>query len=845
MSNRKTAAKEDGKLINEIKSLRQEIKDANSRTLGEYLALQPKKRGHHTDRAMHQEEFEALWQAQHPHYPELLTSALKVRLHNTIFFQRPLKVQKHLVGNCTFEPTRKRAARALQDMQRFRILQDLNHLTVKDPISREYTPIGKEDRNKLFNLLEKQKTLSWEKARKVLGLHENETFNLEEGKKRELLGNRTAYTLRSILGSRWDDMSKEEQDSLVTDMLTIDNEQGFLNRLKTHWKFDDTTAEKLAQTELEPGYARLSLKAIRKILPYLEQGQRYDEACQSAGYNHSKPDEAGSANELAAPPYLRNPVVQKALFETRKVVNAIIRQYGRPQTIRVEMARDMKLSRKQKSELHKAQNERQKANNHARQILQEEFKIKEPTRADIQKHQLWQECREVCPYTGTIISASMLFSPEVDVEHILPYKQSLDDSYMNKTLCMAKENRAVKKDRSPYEAYHANETKYQEILQRTRALPWAKRRKFEQKEIDTDKFVERQLNDTRYICVEVKNYLRQLGATVDVSKGGATAALRRQWGMNGFLAKDGSAEKNREDHRHHAVDAMVIALTNRALFQQISKIAVLRDASISERGFVLEAPWPAFYQDVKSKLDNMIVSHAANRRISGALHEDTAYGYSEADRCFVYRKPLANLTANEVEKIRDGKVKILVKARLEQYQGNLKKTFGDETNPLLHADGKTPIRTVRLAVNFDPSTVHGIRESMEKPYKFFKYGNNHHVEIIENIKTGKRKGIFVTAMEAARRARSAKTDIVQRDHGPEWKFIMSLSINDMVEVETDGQRRYYRVRALDGSNAVIDLRYHTAATLDDKTFRLFKTPGTFQGQKVIVNALGNISTSYD
>lgn len=845
-SNRKASSKEYGEIKNAITSLRQEITGSKSRTLGEYLASQPKKRNHCTDRAMYQEEFELIWQAQQKYYPNLLTQAFKVAVHNAIFFQRTLKLQKNLVGRCTFEPSRKRAARALLKYQRFRILQDINHLTIKNPISREYRLLTSDERCKLLSLLEKQKTLSWGTARKKLKLHEGETFNLEEGKKNELIGNRTAYALHSILGQRWEEIPQDTQNALITDMLTIDNEQGFLNRMKSYRKFDDDTAERLAKTELEPGYARLSRKAICKILPYLEQGMTYDKACLAAGYNHSNPNQQAAADKLGAPPYLRNPVVQKALYETRKVINAVIRRYGKPATIRLEMARDMKLTKKQRDALHKRQREHEKANEQARKILQDEFKVQNPKKSDIQKYNMWKECGMACPYTGIVISKEMLFSQDVDVEHILPYSRSLDDSYMNKTLCIASENRKTKHNRTPYEAYHANKANYDTILQRIKNLPWPKRRKFEQKEIETDEFIERQLNDTRYICVEVKKYLQQIGVNVEVSKGEATAALRHRWGLSRILAEDGIIEKNREDHRHHAIDAVVVALTSRSLFQKLSRLSAQSGVSLTERGFHLDKPWQSFYEDVDEKLKNVIVSHAASRKISGALHEETAYGYSEHNECFVYRKPLASLTKNEIEKIRDAKIKQLVQERIVQFDDNLTKAFGDEDNPLLHIDGKTPIKSVRLTVNLNKDTTHPIADQKGSAYKYFKYGNNHHVEIIKNTKTGKRKGVFVTAMEAARRARRDKKTIVNRYHSPEWLFVMSLCINDVVEIENNGRRQYYRVQKI--SDPTIILRHHvsTSTSDHDKPPEVLRpSPNTLHGRKVSIDCLGSITPCND
>lgn len=866
-SNRKAGRDEDSKKVGvAISALRAGMQAAQCRTLGEYLAAQPTQRKRYTDRSMYTEEFEQLWNRQASFAPEQLTRALKVAIHNSIFFQRPLKSQKHLVGKCTFEPTRKRAAKATLLAQRFRILQDVNHLTVKNPITREYRPLMQEERSKLAEALGKQKNMAWSTVRKVLGwnkkdsLHEGETFNMEEGKKDKLLGNRTACDLRGVLGGRWDALTSQQQDDLVTDLLTIDNTDGFLKRMKTHWNFDDATAEALAKIELEPGYSRLSAKAMRIILPHLEQGMIYSDACKAAGYDHSNPHQRTVTDKLGLPSNVRNPVAQKALFETRKVVNAIVRKYGKPAIIRVEMARDMKLSKRQKEELQKEQNKRKKANDLATKILREEFGIQQPTRADIQKYNLWQECKEVCPYTGTVISREMLFSPEVDDEHILPYSRSLDDSYMNRTLCMAAYNRRVKLNNTPYEIGQGDPLAYAEILQRIKTFPFPKRRRFEQKEVETDKFIERQLNDTRYICVEVRDFLQQLGAPVEVSRGEATAKLRGRWKLNSILSPDGSNEKNRADHRHHAIDAIVIALTNLSLFHKLSRLSA-QSISLDKSRFDAPPPWNGFYNDVYEKIDKMIVSHAPSRKITGALHEDTAYGYFKEETAdpktgkisiedrFVYRKPLATLTANEVSKIRDAKVRELVEARLAQFGNNSKAAFGDPNNPLLHADKKTPIRTVRLITNFNKATTHAIQNGHGRDYKFFKYGNNHHVEIIEHIETGKRKGIFVTAMEAARRARGAanteKSAIVQRDHGAEWKFVMSLSINDLVSTQEDDNVRIMRVQLLDASNGNIIFRDHKSATLDDKLSRYQTKAHLLDCQKMAADPLGNLTPCND
>lgn len=852
-SNRKAASDDEGKVKSAIAALRGEM---NGRTLGAFLADQPTQRRRYTDRAMYAEEFEALWEAQQPHYADTLTRPLKVEIHQAIFFQRPLRTQRYLVGKCPCEPTRKRAAKATLLAQRLRILEEVNHLAVKNPVTRDYRPLTQAERSDLADALDRQKSMTWGAVRKVLGWnkpgarHDGETFNLEETKRERLTGNRTACDLRNALGARWESMTEDQRDELVTDLLTIEHADGFLRRMKEHWQFDDATAEALAGIELEPGHARISLKTMRAIQPYLERGMKFRDACKAAGYSQGGPNPKAAADKLGAPPDVRHPVVQKALFEARKVVNAIVREYGKPAIIRVEMARDMKLSRRQKETLQKEQARQKKTNEEAAAVLRRDLRIPQPTRADIQKYAMWLECRGICPYTGAAIPAKMLFSSDVEVAHILPYSRSLDDSYMNKTLCMSGYRRQVKGSSTPYEIGKADPVEYATMLQRVAVLPLPKRRRFEQKQVDTGAFIWRQLNDTRHICVDVRNFLQQLGVPVEIGKGEATAALRQRWRLNGILSADGSDEKNRADHRRHAIDAIVIALAGRALFLELSRLADVHGGSLAEGGFDLPQPWAGFQDHVREKMDAMIVSHAPARKISGALHKETAYGYSENEKVFVTRKALDQkrmnrLTESEVRKIRDAKVRALVEAHIAQHGKDFKTAMAQ---PLYHADGKTEIKSVRVVSNINKDSAHALKRH-GKDYKFFAYGNNHHVEIVEHHETGMRRGRFITAMEAARRARIEKTDIIQRDHGPTWKFVASFSINDILKMSANGSETLYRIQAIsEGSQFEITLkRLHDALSeKNENTLRVRSEAALRQiVQKLTVDPLGRLAPSND
>jgi CRISPR-associated endonuclease Csn1 len=270
---------------------------------------------------------------------------------------------------------------------------------------------------------------------------------------------------------------------------------------------------------------------------------------------------------------LRNPAVLRSLTELRHVVNAIVQRYGTPDLVRVELARDMKRPRKVRQEMAKTMRERESERSAARTLLELELGLTQVSRSDIEKYLLFKECNGECPYTGQRIVLRDLFSkqPTVDVEHIIPYAQSLDDSFANKTLCVAAENRRVKQRRSPFEAYAGDAERWTEILARVDRFKGAgRRRKAQLFRMETlpAEFADRQLNDTRHASVLAQDYVGLLyGGAVDAdgrrrvhaSSGGVTAQVRRTFHLSQLLGGDG--EKTRSDHRHHAIDAVAIAAT--------------------------------------------------------------------------------------------------------------------------------------------------------------------------------------------------------------------------------------------------------------------------------------------
>ncbi len=831
-----TTSDDDGVVKAGISLLRASIHTSNARTLGEYLYLVKEKkasrpdqmsidvpekvRGLYTERAMYEDEFEQLWSKQEL-FNKALTGQLKVLVFDAIFSQRPLRTQKYLVGDCVFEYHRKRAAKATLEFQRFRFLQTVNDLAIKNTETRLYRTPTQQQRQSLVALLEKSEKVTWGKVRKALQIHSGETINFEEGGKDELLGDSTSARISKAIGARWLDLTFEKRNELVADLLTIPRKDWLLVRLLEHWDFSAAEAYKLAILTLEPGYGAVSMKALRKLIPLMEDGLNYRTACDKLSYVEGANRKSTTGEVLPFPPNVRNPVVQKALYQVRRLLHAIVRKYGVPEIVTVELARDMKLSKKQKEESEARNRKNKRERDIARAALRSNG-LSEPSHDDLLKYRLWKEAGCMCPYTGQPISMGMLLGKEgeVDIEHIIPYGRCLDDSYMNKTICLASENRAVKKEQTPYEAYSSNKERYEDLLSRLShmsEMPTGKKRRFELRpeDISLDEFVTRQLNDTRYICREVSNYLLGLGCRVQVSKGEATSALRHKWALNVILSPDGSGEKNRGDHRHHAIDAIVVALTTPSLFKQLSKLSAQTGFGIKNRRFLLEEPWKDFHKSVVALIETIVVSHEAHRKITGKLHEDSAYGPTDKDGQFVRRKSIVDLTAKDLADVRDGAVKAILVQQLERFNGSAEKAF---SKPVSHNNPNVVIKKVRLNVRLNPEIVFPISRGGGKPFKYHNLGNNHHVEVIQDKASKKFEFEIVSAAEAARRVRREGSPVVKTDFGPTKKFVMSLCANDCVELTgKDGVRRVFRVKgfAKERDRRRIVIQLHNSASPTD------------------------------
>ncbi len=883
LSNKKARKESDdeGQVKAGIAELQAAIDNAGARTLGEYFAgLDPEQsriRGRWTARQMYLDEFEKIWDSQSP-YHKALTEELKHRLHRAMFFQRPLKSQKGVVGKCELEPGSRRAPLASLDAQQFRYLQKVNDLEIIAPDG-QILSLTEQQRTTLIQALETNGELTFSAIRALLGLKKPKgaehgyTFNLETGGEKRLVGNRTAEKLAKVLGDRWTTMANDDRHRLVEELLAFEKEDALARRLQKAWGFASPLASQLAALTFEPGYSALSHRAIRRLLPKLQAGEHLntarkelygDQLAEKTVYDLLPP-------VLKAVPSLRNPVVCRALTELRKVVNALVRQYGKPSLVRIELARDMKRGREARKRATDQMRQQKRLREAAEKRILAESSVRDPSPGDILKVLLAEECNWECPYTGKPISMGTLVGqmPQFDIEHIIPFSRSLDNSFLNKTLCYHEENRNVKQNRTPWEAYASSPDRWQAILHRVRRFRGdqaeAKLRRFQMQEIAQD-FAARQLNDTRYISRLAADYVGLLfGGRIDdhsrlrvqVSAGRTTAYLRDEWNLNSILNDGGS--KDRSDHRHHAVDAVVIALTDPAAVQLLSRAAA-RAEEMGRRLFApIDPPWQGFLEEVQQSIDAVNVSYRVNRRVSGALHEESFYSPPfqaiKKGKPVEYRhlrKPLARMSLNEVEAIVDDAVRECVKAKLAQLGGDPQKAFADPANHPYRTthDGRLiPIHKARIRRN-----VAAIPAGRNDRQRHVVPGTNHHIEIVATVEEkGNDKaweGVLVNLFEAVQRA-NAGEPVIRRNHGPGKEFRFSLAGGEYVEMEHEpGKRQIYRVIGI--SRDEVEFRLHTDARptklLRTARARVRYRPSKLlqvKARKVVIDPLGNVLPAHD
>jgi CRISPR-associated protein Cas9/Csn1, subtype II/NMEMI len=584
---------------------------------------------------------------------------------------------------------------------------------------------------------------------------------------------------------------------------SITGHEKLVEKIAALFGFEHEYAGIIAKMSFQPDYGSLSAKAIRKILPHLKEGNAYSLACEYAGYRHSKNsltkeelENKHLDNKLDILPKnsLRNPVVEKILNQMINVVNSAIDVYGKPDEIRIELARELKKSAKEREELTNTINRATAEHEKIRETLKKELGLPHVSRNDIIRYKLYLELASNghhTLYSNTYIEPGKLFSKEFDIEHIIPQSRLFDDSFSNKTIerrsvniekgndtaydyVLAKQNQDglmayLQKVEELYKAGKISKTKYNKLRMKGSDIP--------------DGFIERDIRDTQYIAKKAKELLERLVKRVVSTSGSITDRLREDWQLVDVMQelnwdkydKLGQTEiiENREghkikrikdwtkrnDHRHHAMDALTIAFTKHEHIQYLNNLNARSDKAGSiyaieakelerdERGklkFKPPMPINEFRAEAKKHLEDTFVSIKAKNKVvttninvtktgdgvrkkkqltpRGQLHLETVYG-SILRYVTKEEKVGSGFTEELIQRVaKKGHREALLK-RLIEFDNDPKKAFTGKNsvdkNPIWLDDAHTrqlPEKVITVA----PETVYTIRKEITPELKLEK-----------------------------------------------------------------------------------------------------------------------------
>tara|TARA_R110002049_G_scaffold63757_1_gene169201 strand:- start:11302 stop:14520 length:3219 start_codon:yes stop_codon:yes gene_type:complete len=782
-SNRKSEVGEDekaGKMLSGVERNRELLEQSGFRTVGELKALAPEfqkakrnKYGDYTNtvsRSQIEDELASIFTAQRGLGSLIASDDLESGVHRWLMARRPVLAGDDLlkmVGQCTFEPGEFRAPRASYSFQRFAWLTKLNNLRLVD--EGHERSLSSDERTILLNEPFTKAKLTYVQVRKLLGLPESASFKglrytsgAEDGKdpeKASLYEARDYHTLRKLynepaLKGLWLDHSRNAEllDNLSY-IMTVYKDDKAARAGFSEIGISAALAEKLLLKSFDK-FGHLSLVALRKLIPHMEAGARYDEAVQLAGYeHHSKLEADGLRGYLPrlSRDAIVNPVVARALNQARKLVNAIVKRHGAPRGVHIELARDLSRSLAERGEIEKTQKRNRDARENDIVAFEADFGFR-PKGLQFLKWRLYREQAGKCAYSLAPLKLERLFEDGyVEIDHALPYSRSFDDSLNNKVLVLTTENRN-KGNKTPYEylggekdtsKWHAYAT-WVSSNQRYRR---AKKDKLLRKNFGreaAEEFRDRHLNDTRYICRAFKNQIDQhllfdsddgKGRCVSVN-GQLTSYLRVRWGLLKY---------RKHGDLHHALDAAVVAACSRSIVKRLSDYSRRNELELAHGEYIDEStgeivdietlrklerefpqPWHHFSHELIARLapdaasrvkgldhysvemcekvQPVRVSRALRRRGYGSAHAETIRSAKYLDQQkSTIRKDVNKLKLKDLENIvgyedpRNTGLIERLRQRLLAYDDNPAKAFDEPIfKPTRSGDDGPEIKTVKI-----------------------------------------------------------------------------------------------------------------------------------------------------
>lgn len=706
----------------------------------------------------YKKEFDLIWDTQKKYYPEILNeSNYEIIRNQIIYFKRKLKSQKHLIGTCRFEKHHKVLPISSPLALEIRIWQDINNLIIKSKY------------NEIFNLTLDQKIELFEYLNNNQKITEKELlkkFNYPATKnefsinfEKEIKGNSFKHKLNLIfkkhnssfkLFEKFDpilpDFDKHPYFQLWHLLYSVEESKDLKESLKIKFEFSDELIDDLIKIPIKNDFASLSSRAARKILPFLRQGKMYSEACLLAGYNHSNSinKEDNENRELLEvqdlkhikPNELRNPTVEKILNQLINLLKALDNKGYKFDEIRIELARDLKKNAKQRQKITDQNRKNENENKSIEALLRDEHGFKNVSKRDIEKYKLWKEFDGRSPYEPNIgIELQDLFDKaKYEIEHIIPKSRYFDDSFNNKTIARVHINKS--KDNSTAFDFMSSRNdedlhQYLEFIKHSKVSETKKRYlKMPGDQIPED-FINRQLNETRYIAKETLKILKNVCRNVFSTSGSVTDYLKHHWGYDNVLMdlnfervspdeiiiKEINGQKRkviknwdkRLDHRHHALDAIIIACTKQSIINTLNRLNSSSLESTNLKSISIKNSAPFDFQTVKNKISEILVSFKPGKKVAtlkkvnlnkwkkkpgnfeqvmlvprGPLHEESVYGMIKK-----YSKPIPLEKIIDINSIAVDWQKKLVEDYVKNHENNWEKAKKNlKKSPIVYDSNK-------------------------------------------------------------------------------------------------------------------------------------------------------------
>ena len=644
---------ETGRMLKSISALDQ--KRLRWRTFGEMLARDPdfadrKRNGkneysHTAARPWIEEEAARIFARQRVLGADLATPSLERAFCDAAFFQRPLQEAIELVGACRFESAEQRAPRNAPSFELFRFLSRINNQEVSAPGARPRS-LDDEERHRAHALFAQHKSITYKKLRAAMALPDHYRF---DGLSTRRVDPETAVfadftgsvLLKEALGEiRFGNllMSAPEQLDAAMSALVFGEQPETIAEALTNSGLQadsvDALMDNLGAFARLRGAGHLSSLVCRRLLPHLRQGLVYSAACSAAGYDHT-------AIGLSRVADLRNPVVAKVLRECTRQIDVLVKTFGMPDRVHLEMARDVGKSPEDRNAIREAGDQRKVDRDRHRSDFQDLLEH-EPNDEELLRYELWQEQQQFCPYCGAVLPQEALGAADnsVQIDHILPWSRSGDNSFHNKVLVHTGCNQQ-KRRQTPFEWFGLDADRWARLEVFAQRCHKQKRRNLLNKSFERREtaYRKRHLQDTRYAMRVLRHELEIRYPELRTEKGdkrriftrpGAiTALVRRSWGVD-QLKRGGEL-----GDRDHALDALVVACTTEQALKAITEDYQRLECEGRGR-FVPDVPPPngnrdALFAMLRDAATAVFVSRPETRRGRGPGHDATLRGLFALD----------------------------------------------------------------------------------------------------------------------------------------------------------------------------------------------------------------------